>query len=412
MALEYGIVAGIDVHKKWLYVVIGPEGVAETEFRRMRVGSTTRDLQQLADELRAAGVRTVVMESTAKYWRPVWAALEGAFQLYLAQARSNAATHGRKTDYGDAARLVKRLRTDDLKLSYVPDMEQRDWRLLTRTRVEYQRDITRLRNRLETLLEEGCIKLSGYLSDLFGSSGRRILRKLAEGEDDAQRLASLADPKVKASQKQLAEALQGHLSPTQRLVLRQALDEVASLERQTAELDAQLAEAMKPHLEVIRRLCAIPGIGVLAAREIIAELGPDAVKFASAANAASWVGVCPGRHESAGKSDDDSSAKGNRYLRRVLAQSAWAAARNNGCQAQDLFRRLTPRLGTNKAIWAVAHYLLRVIWVVLHNGVEYQERGPLVNPVEKLKRRLESNARALRRYGFNVQVTIPETEAV
>lgn len=410
MASVYGIVAGIDVHKKWLYVVIAPVDSLERDFRRLRVGSTSGELRRLVEELQAAKVQTVVMESTAKYWRPVWAALEGSFQLLLAQARSNAAVQGRKTDYGDAGRLVTRLRSGDLRLSYVPDAAQQQWRLLTRTRVEYQRDITRLRNRLETVLEEGRIKISGFLSDLFGASGRRILRALAAGQTDGQQMACLADPKVKATQEELAEALDGRLSSAHRLLLRHTLDRVEQLEKQIAELDEQLADVMRPHVEILRRLCAVPGVGVLAAREIIAELGPNAVKFDSAAQAAAWVGVCPGREQSAGKSTNNACAKGNRAMRRVLAQCAWAAVRAKHSYAQHLFKRLVPRLGVNKAIWAVAHYLLRVIWVILHNGVEYQEQGPLANLADKLKRRLESTARALRRFGLNVQIVFPEAE--
>jgi transposase len=408
----YGTVTGIDVHKKWLYIVIAPEGAPEESYKRMRVGTTTTELRRLAEELHTAGVKSVVMESTAKYWRPVWLTLEGSFQLFLAQARSNAAPAGRKTDYGDATRLVRRLRSGDLRLSYVPEAEQRDWRLLTRARVECQDDITRLRNRLETLLEEGRIKLSGFLSDLLGSSGRRILRELEKGETDEWKLASLADPKVKASREQLAEALNGRLTETQRLLLRHTLDRVNEVEEQMKEIDEQLALAMKPHLSVLSRLCAIPGISVVAARQIIAEMGPDASRFPSAGHAASWVGVCPGREETAGESKSDACAKGNHFLRRLLAQCAWAALRTKGSYAQQHFNRRRPRLGTNKASWAVAHYLVRVIWVVLHNGVEYQERGALANEADKLKRRLQSTARALRRYGLTVDVVITEQAAI
>jgi transposase len=377
----------------------------------MRFGSTTTELRRLAEELHMTGVKTVVMESTAKYWRPLWLTLEGSFQLFLAQARSNAAPPGRKTDYGDATRLVRRLRSGDLRMSYVPEAEQRDWRLFTRARVDCQDDVTRLRNRLETLLEEGRFKISGFLSDLLGTSGRRILRKLAEGETDERKLAALADPKVRASQQQLAEALNGRFTDTQRLLLRHTLDRVDYVEQQMAEIDEQLALAMQPHLTALRRLCAIPGISVVAARQILAELGPDASKFPSAGNAASWVGVCPGREESAGESKSDTCAKGNRHMRRLLATCAWAAVRTKGSYAQQHFNRRVPRLGTSKAIWAVAHYLIRIIWIVLHNGAEYQERGPLANEADKLKRRLHSTARALRRHGLSVEIIFPEQAA-
>src|SRR5215472_15681345 len=156
----YRNTAAIDVHKRWLYVVVGLAETAERDFPRCRVGSTIQDLAGLGEWLRRQGVCTVVMESTAQYWKPVWAALEAEFTLLLAQARSNAAPRGRKSDYADAIRMIKRLWADDLRLSFVPDPEQRGWRLLTRMRVQHTREITRLRNRIEGLLEEGRIKIS------------------------------------------------------------------------------------------------------------------------------------------------------------------------------------------------------------------------------------------------------------
>jgi transposase len=407
MSLEYGITAGIDVHKKWLYVVIAAENQPHLQWEHFRVGSTMRELQQLGERLQTAGVRTVVMESTANYWKPVWAALEGSFTLYLAQAQSNAAPHGRKTDYGDATRLAKRLRADELRLSFVPDAEQRGWRLLTRTRVRYTREITRLRNRLECLLEEGHIKLAGLLSDLLGASGRRMLRALAAGETDPQALAKLGDVNLKASQQELSEALQGQLTRGHCLLLRQTLDRIQALEGDITALDQALNEALSAHQDAIRRLCAIPGVAVTAAREIVAELGPTAHTFPTAGNAASWVGVCPGRQQSAGVSHNDACAKGNRPMRRILNQCAWAAVRTKGSYFQHLFQRLTPRLGPQQAIWAVAHHMLKVVWIVLHRGVAYEERGPMAQQSEYLKRRLERTLRALRRCGIDVQVTIP-----
>ena len=405
MRRVYDIVAGIDVHKKWLYVVIATEGGTE---ERLRVGSTSRELQKLAKQLKAAGVECVVMESTANYWRPVWAALEGEFPLYLAQAQSNAAPHGRKTDYGDAIRLIRRFRAGELRLSYVPEAEQRGWRLLTRTRVQYRRDITRLRNRMEGLLEECRIKLSGVLSDLLGSSGRRILRALIEGETDTQKLAALGDASLKATPAELADALNGQLGDTHRLLLEQSLERIEALEADVEDLDKCLGEAQQAQQEVIRRLCAIPGVGVIAAREIVAELGPTAASFPTAAHAASWIGVCPGRQQSAGRSYSDACAKGSRNMRRILNQCAWAAVRTQGSWFQEWFRKKVPRLGIQKSIWAVAHRLERVIWIILHEGVEYQERSTSGNQAEYLKRRLKSTLRAMRKHGIDVQAALAE----
>jgi transposase len=399
--------AGIDVHKKWLYVVIGFENLPEDQFQRMRVGSTSRELEQLGEQLQTAGVQTVVMESTANYWKPVWAALEGKFRLLLAQARSNAAPHGRKTDFGDATRLVKRLWAGDLRLSFVPEEEQRGWRMLTRTRVEYTRDIAQTRNRLEALLEECRIKIAGLLSDLVGASGRRMMRALAAGQTDARQIAALGDKRLQATPAELEEALKGHLTVVHRLMLTQHLDRIEALEDDLAGLDKALVEAQRAHQDTVRRLCAIPGVAVTAAQVILAELGPTAASFPTAANAASWVGVCPGRKETGGVSYSDACAKGNRHMRRILNQCAWAAVRAKQSFFQHLFQQLIPRMGVEKAIWTIAHRLLRIIWIVLHKGVEYEERGPKGQQAEYLKRRLERTARALRRCGIDVQITIP-----
>jgi transposase len=406
----YGISAGIDVHKKWLYVVIARPGETEKEFRRGRFGGTTEELARLADWLQAESVATVVMESTARYWVPVWMALEGSFRLLLAQARSNAAARGRKWDYADAARLVKRLWAEDLRLSFVPEPEQRDWRLLTRSRVGYTRDIIRLRNRIEGLLEVGRIKISGLLSDVLGASGRRMLRALAQGETDPQKLASLGDSSLRATKAELARALDGKLTEVHRQLLGQLLEQIEILEDHIRKLERSLIEALCRHADVIRRLCQLPGVGVQAAQQIIAELGPQAASFPSAAQAASWVGVCPGREESAGQSQSDASPKGNRSMRRILNQCAWAAVRSKDTFFADRFRQMVPRLGIKKAVWAIAHRMLRLIWAILHDGLEYQERGPRGDDPDYLRRRLERTLRDLRRRGVNLQV-IPAPEA-
>lgn len=406
MSSVYRVTAAIDVHKKWLYVVVAEPGAAGRGLHRCRTGSTSRELAALADWLHSLGVSLVVMESTAQYWKPVWAALEGEFTLLLAQAHSNAAPHGRKSDYADALRLLKRLWADDLRLSFVPDAEQRSWRLLTRMRVQHTRETTRLRNRIEGLLEECRIKISGLLSDLLGASGRRILRALIAGQiTDPQQLAGLADKRVRATPEELEQALHGQVGPVHQLLLGQLLDQIELLEDHRAKLDQCLLNRLENQREVIRRLCAVPGIGIEAAQLILAELGPRAASFPTAAQAASWIGVCPGRNESAGHSTSDASPKGNRPMRRILNQCARAAVRSKDTYWQQLFRRLTPRLGVNKALWAVAHRLLRVIWLVLHEGLEYCERGPCALDPERLRRRIERMLYELRKRGLHFQLT-------
>ena len=379
-------------------VVAHPSQPRETEWKRRKFGATVPELQRLREWQGAEGVQEVVMESTAQYWKPVWIALEGEFELQLTQARSNKAPRGRKSDFADARRLVKRWRAEDLTVSYVPAAEQRRWRAMTRFRRQAIRQRVQLQNQIESLLEEGQIKLSCVGSDLLGMSGRRILRALADGETDPQKLAEMRDARVRASEEEVKAALGGQLHPLHCRLLRLSLDRVEQIDQQIGELDMDLGQAMQAHQEAIARLVALPGLGVDSAQQVIAQIGPEAATFPTPEQLASWVGVCPGRQESAGVSMSQRSPKGNRPMRRLITQLAWAAVKAKESYFQILFRRWVPRLGAKKAIWAVAHRLLRLIWKVLHKGVSYEERGPLglnKNALHRRKRRLLRDLRAL-----------------
>jgi transposase len=343
------------------------------------------------------------MESTAQYWKGVWSSLEGKFVLHLAQARSHAAPHGRKTDYADAERLLRRLVAGDLRLSYVPEAEQRAWRVLARSRVQLTRQRVRLRNQIEGLLEEGQIKLSTVVSDLLGISARRILAALAAGVTGLGSLTALASDHLRATPAQLAEALDGHLDDDHRGLLGMYLEQVELLDRQIEEIGQRLGKRWQSYQPAIERLCEVPGVSVDAAQQWLAEVGPAAAAFPSAAHLASWMGVCPGRQESAGHSTSDRSPKGSRPTRRILNQMAWAAVRSKDTHFQHLFRRLIPRLGTQKALWAVAHHLSRVLWKILHEHVDYVEYG-VRHPATAGKRK-QRLLRELRRMGYSVQLT-------
>jgi transposase len=397
-------VAGIDVHKKMLAVVIADARQTELHFECRRFGTTLSELRQLAAWLKERAVQEVAMESTAQYWKPVWVALEGQCRLHLAQARSNRGPRGRKTDFRDAKRIVSRLLSGDLVLSYVPEPEQRCWRTLTRTRYQLREDRVRLQNQLESLLEEVQIKLSSLLSDLLGKSGQRILRALADGESDPARLAELGHCRLHASKEELRDALSGQLRPLHRQLLSLYLERLDLIEAQMDTLEKSIAEALRSHQEAVARLVEIPGIGVDSAQQIIAEIGPAAKAFPSAAQLASWIGVCPGRQESAGESVSNRSAKGNRTMRRLLNQLAHAAVKKDGCRFQILFQRWLPRLGYKKAIWAIAHRLCRLIWKVLHDGVRYLEKGLPLNPKAQ-KERCRRLVAELRRLGYQVDLT-------
>ncbi len=254
------------------------------------------------------------------------------------------------------------------------------------------------------MLEECQIKLSSLVSDLLGASGRRILHALADGETNPARLAALGDKRLRASQAELTDALSGQVQPLHRQILGLYLARLELIESQVNQLEQLIAQAMTAHHETIARLAEVPGFGVDSAQQILAEIGPQAAAFPSAAQLASWVGVCPGRNESAGVSSSNRSAKGNRSMRRLLDQLAHAAVRKEGTHLQIVFRRLSTRMEYNKAIWAIAHRLCRLIWKILHQGVRYVEQGLAPTPL-MLKRRRQRLVAQLRSLGYQVALT-------
>ena len=397
-------IAGIDVHKKVLMVVVIDGTAPEEKPERRRFATLPSDLRRFSTWLREQEVQEAVMESTAQYWRSVWLELEPYMLLHLAQAFSNRAPRGRKHDFRDAERLVRRLIADELILSFVPNGEQRIWRNLTRMKTQLTRDRVRLQSQMECLLEEMRIKLSSVVSDLLGGSGLRILRALAKGETDPKKLAVLGDDRLKCTEEQLVDALTGSSQPMHREMLALQLERLQLIDIQIAKLNGMIAQAMKPHQEAVMRLAEVPGFGVDSAQQVISEVGVQASTFPSASELTSWVGTCPGKDESAEENHSSRSAKGNKYLRRVLNQAAHAAVKKKGSHFQAVFRRLLPRLGYKAAIWAIAHRLCRVVWKILHDGVRFVEQGSEPDPKAR-KQRARMLARALRRLGYDVAIT-------
>jgi transposase len=419
-------IAGIDVHKRMLAVVVSDVAAdGEDACERRQFGSTPAQLRLLADWLSEHQVDEVVMESTAQYWKPVWAALErhwtprararagaGAMAgtLHLAHARSNRARRGRKRDFADAERLVKRLVAQELILSFVPAPEQRLWRTVTRTKVQLTRNRVQLQNRLEALLEQAHLKLSSLVSDLLGVSARRMLEALADGATDPGALAALADHRLRATPEQLRDALEAcqELSPVYRRLLKMVLEELQLLDSQISRLDQEMAELLCPYQDQVQRLAEVPGLGVDSAQQILAEVGPTAATFPSAGQLASWVGACPGENESAEVNYSHRSPKGNRQMRRLLNQAANAAVKSKGTIFEILYRRYVPRLGHHQTIGVIAHRLCRLIWKILHQGVRYEERGPALSQKSK-RHRTARMIRALRSFGYRVELASAES---
>ena len=376
MKVIYEICCGIDVHAKMLVAcLLSPDGGKE-----IRTFSTmTDDLLRLRDWLVAGQCTHVAIESTGVYWKPVFNILEDALTVILINPEHAHALRGRKTDVKDAEWLADLLRHGLLKASFIPPPEIRELRELTRYRESLVREQTAVANRVQKVIESGNIKLGQVASDALGVSGRAMLRALAHGETDPDKLASMAQRRLKEKVPQLRRALQGNLTVNQRFVLGELLQRWEELERAdrrvTGEIDKYLQA--RPKLARAREIVdSLPGIGPRVAEVVVAEIGVqmEAV-FASDAHLASWAGICPGHKATGGKRLSGRTRKGNTYLRSALVQAAWGATMKKNCYLSSQYFRLVKRLGRKKALVAVAHSLLVIIYHVLQRDQTYTELG-------------------------------------
>ena len=372
-----GRCCGIDVHKKQLMVYVLPlPGEIQGKPLEREFGTFTRDLLSLREWLKHCQVSRLVMEATGQYWRPVWNILEGEIpDLMLVNPQHVKALAGRKTDRIDARRLARYLERGELEGSFIPPRPVRELRDLTRGRIHLVQEVNRVKNRISGMCEAGNIKLASVATDLFGTSGRRMLQAVVEGKHAAGWMADYAQGRLRQKRKQLEWALESTFTEHQRWMLKEELRHLNSLEEQIARSRAEIEERMQPYANQIQHLITIPGVDHIVAWTILAELGPDMSVFPDGPHAASWAGMCPGNHESAGKQMNGRTRKANPYLRRDLCQAAWAASHTKGAYLAALYRRLRVRCGHTKAIFAVAHRILLVACQMLQNDEDYQERG-------------------------------------
>lgn len=368
--------AGLDVHEAFVVMccrMLGPDGHLDKVVRRW--STMTVDLLALGDWLAERGVTHIAMESTSVFWKPVWNLLEDRFTILLVNPRDVKQVPGRKTDVSDAEWIAQLLQHGLLRGSLVPPPPIRELRDLTRHRTTLIRDNTRVINRIHKVLEDANIKLTAVASDIRGVSGRAMLHALAAGETDPPRLAQLARHTLRKKIPQLEQALRGHVRPHHRFLLQTLLAQVTFLEQQIAQLDAAVAEAARPFSDDLALLRTIPGIKAKA-ENILAELGADMRVFPTAAHAASWAALCPGNDETGGTRRSGKTRKGNGWLRGVLGEAAWAAAKKKDTYPAAQFRRLAARRGKKRAIVAVSHSLLIAVYHVLRDHVPYQDLGP------------------------------------
>ena len=362
----------LDVHKARVVATVHTPERRETR----TFGTMTADLAQLAAWLREQGVTHVAMESTGSFWQPIYNILEQhEFELLVVNAQHVKQVPGRKTDVRDSEWLCDLLRHGLLRASFIPDREHRERRELVRYRKALIRERANEVNRIQKLLEGANIKLAAVATDVLGVSGRQMLEALVGGTTDPQVLAALAKGKLQRKQPALEQALAGLVGEHQRFVLREQLGHIDELEARIARLSEELEARLRPFAAALDALDTIPGVGRHTAEVIIAELGADVQRFPSAAHLASWAGLCPGNHESAGKRLSGRTRKGNPWLRATLIEAAWAAARTKGTYLQAQYHRLAARRGAKRALVAVAHSLLVIIYHLLTTGEVYRELG-------------------------------------
>jgi len=377
MDVVYERCCGLDVHKTSVVACLLISRSAGEPVRTVRTfGTMTGDLLDLADWLAAAGCTHVAMESTGVYWKPLWNLLEDGFELLLVNPRHIKAVPGRKTDVTDAEWIADLLRHGLLRASYVPNRPQRELRELTRYRTSLVRERTAAANRLQKTLEGANIKLASVATDILGKSGREILAALVAGETDGATLAQLAQGRLREKLPQLEQALVGCIGPHQRFLVAEHLAHIDFLEAAIDRVSAEIAERLRPCAEAVARLDTIPGIGPYLAEALIAEIGTDMSRFPTAAHLASWAGMCPGNHESAGKRRSGKTRKGSPWLRALLVQAAHAGARKKDTYLGAQYRRLAARRGKSRAAVAVGHAILIIAYHLLRDGTDYHDLGP------------------------------------
>ena len=407
MKVVYPRCAGIDIHKTSMTVCIRLDrNGSEPEYEKRKLPTHSEGIEQLIRWLEKRQVTDVGMESTGVYWKPVWNALEGKFGLHLCNPQHVRVIPGSKTDVRDGTRAAELLAYGKLPESFIPPRWQRELRDLTRMRVRFTEQATRTQNRIAKVLEDAQIKLGSVTKRLLGASGRAMLAGLVAGQVDAEQLAELAKGSLKRKKAELRKALQGNFREHHRFQIELLLEDLKHCEAKIAQLDSQIVKYLQQYQETVNRLDAIPGVNWVGAGIILAEIGPDVEHWEEARKLAAWSCLCPGNWESGGKRLSGRTRTGNRWLRRAFCQLAWAGARKKGSYFKAQFRRLAGRRGKKRAILAVAHTMIVVVYHLLKNpGLEYRELGE-----EYFDRRDEEQTKTqlikrLNKLGWEVAVT-------
>lgn len=402
--------AGIDIGKAELKACVRtPSRRKGARHQQVRTfATTTNDLMRLRQWLVDERVSLVAMESTGVYWRPVFYLLEDAVECWLVNPLHIKKVPGRKSDVSDAAWIAQLVECGLVRPSLVPPPPIRQLRDLTRYRTKLVREHTREVQRLQDVLDDAGIKLSCVASDIVGVSGREMIDALVGGQRDPHVLAEMARTRMRRKIPQLVEALTGRFSDHHAMLCQMMLRRIDAIDVDVAALDQAIDAAMAPFRRVKGHLVTIPGVGARSAEVIIAETGADMTRFATAADLASWAGMCPGNNESAGKHFTGKTRKGDSWLRGCLGECAASAARTKGTYLSERHRRLKRRRGAKRATVAIGRNILEAAWLVMTRDVDYADLGPdhYLQRVQNPARRAHRLVQELRSLGY--EITLPD----
>lgn len=392
-------VIGLDVHQAQITAcAILEEADGTTRIEQRQFGAFKRDRRALADWASSLAPDEVVMESTGIYWKSPYAALEAVgIRGQVVNARHVKNVPGRKTDIGDAQWLATLARAGLLRGSFVPPMLLRELRLISRQRQKLVGQLASEKNRLHKVLTDGGVRLGVVVSDLHGQSARAMVKAIILGQSPNEVL-QFASRRLKASREEIFDALQGELTDSHRFVLDELMRHIEEIEARIARFDARLLDGLKGERNTLALLQTLPGVDLIGAAMLLVEIGSDMDAFGSADRLASWVGICPGNNESAGKRKSGRVRKGNLYVRRLLCEFAHAASRTKSV-FQSKFKSLIVRRGHKRSIVALAHKILRTIFFMIKRREHYRDSA---TDYEALS--VERNAprwiKALTRFGF------------
>ncbi len=397
---------GLDVHKETIVVCVLPPVGGEGRVVRKVYGTFRNDLIRMRVWLKQLKVTEIAMESTGVYWRPVWNVLEDeGFRLLLVNPAQVKALAGRKSDGRDAQRIAEYLQDGRLDASFVPSAEVRQLRSLLRHRVSLLEQRNEVHNQIRDLFETASVKLSSVVSDLMGVTGRRIVEALIAGEDSPDILSWKVRGSLRKKEKLVEESLKGYFNEFHRTMLESHYKHYQFLTKEIAAFEARIAQAMEPYASQTELLISIPGVDRLVAWHLLAELGVDLKAFPDAAHCSSWAGMVPGENESAGRQKSTRCRKGNKTLRRILAQAAWATSHCKKGYLRAFFHRVKARRGWAKAIVATGHKILTIAFQILRTATPYKELGDdyfdRLNPARATKRLVQK----LEALGHQVQLS-------